>query len=121
MLRCPCFLFFPLPHSFVSLFTPFLVPPPLITVRGQVYIWPQLGIILAQIVLGPPCLSYNHGYSSIIYHWLFLKLFLPLTNPLYSDSVMIKGKASKHFIEVITHSLAICLTSMPSWHWKSLY
>lgn len=29
---------------------------------------------------------------------------------------MIKGKASKLFMEVISHSLAICLTSMPSWH-----
>lgn len=29
---------------------------------------------------------------------------------------MIKGKASKHFMEVISHSLGICLTSMPSWH-----
>lgn len=34
---------------------------------------------------------------------------------------MIKGTASKHFMVVITHSLAICLTSVPSWHWKPLY
>lgn len=40
-------------------------------------------------------------------------LFL-MINPLQFDLEMIKGKASKHFMKVITHSLAICLTSKPS-------
>lgn len=109
-------------RAFVSFFTPLYVPQPLITVRGQVCVWPQLGIILAQIVFGPPCLSYNLGCcSSRNISRLLLKLALLLINPLWSDLDMIKGKASKHFMDVITHSLAICLTSMPSWHWKHHY
>lgn len=77
---------------------------------------PQLGIILAQIVLGPPCLSCDLGRGSPIHHRLFLKPSSSLINPLSSHSEMIKGKASKSFMEIITHSLSKCLTSALSWH-----
>lgn len=92
----------------------------LLQLEGRCF-WPQLDIILAQIVLGPPCLSYDLDWGSHIYHLLFLKLPIPLINPLWSDLEIIKGNASKHFMEIMTHSLAICLTSTPSWHWEPLY
>lgn len=36
-----------------------------------------------------------------------------LINPLYPDSDVIKGRASEPFMSVISHSLAVCLTSVP--------
>lgn len=116
---CPrLFFLYPIPLFPSSLL--FMCHSHLLQLEGRC-VWPQLAIILAQIVLGPPCLSHNLSCSCPVTSPAILKAFSqPMINPLSSDSDMIKGKASKHFMEVITHSLAICLTSMPSWHWQRL-
>lgn len=72
-----------------------------------------------QIVLGPPCLRSNLGTSAARSTATRPPSFQPpppfqlLINPLYPDSDVIKGRASEPFMSVISHSLAVCLTSVP--------
>lgn len=56
--------------------------------------------------LGSPC---DLGCKNHSRFWALLWLI----NTLQPALAMIKGEASKHFIKVISHSLAVCLTSAP--------
>lgn len=93
---------------------------------GQMGVWSQWVLYHAWagwswMVLSPPTPLHvlplaAKPQTNPMYHLqaiLKAHLFL-MINPLQLDLEMIKGKASKHFMKVITHSLAICLTSKPS-------
>lgn len=116
-------VFSPLPPSsplfaFPSFSAPLYVPRPLITVRGQVCLasaghYPGPDCPWTPVSVSWPRPRRRHTSPAILKATLAPWL-------IHFGLIQTRSKARHQSIlrEIITHSLAICLTSTPSWHWK---